>query len=82
MSENNEYTLDRVQMNCAVIVRKIDGGLGIRKRLNTIGIHRGDIITVKRSGIMRGPILVKVHGMEVAIGRGMAAKIIISDINQ
>ena len=71
-------TLDQVQMNQSVVVQSINGGFGMRNRLNIMGIHKGDTLTVKRSGIMKGPILVNVHGMDVALGRGMARKIIVT----
>ncbi len=78
MIKNYTNTLDKVQINQIVIVESIHGGYGVRNRLNTMGIHRGDKLTVKRSGIMKGPILINVHGMDVAIGRGMARKVVVS----
>jgi len=76
-----KITLDQVQKNQSVIVEGVQGGFGVRNRINTMGIHKGDILKVKRSGIMRGPILVNVHGMDVAVGRGMARKITVSIYN-
>ncbi|MFO7888956.1 MAG: FeoA domain-containing protein [bacterium] len=78
----HKLTLDEVQMNQSVVVESIQGGFGARNRLNTMGIHKGDILTVKRSGIMKGPILVNVHGMDVALGRGMAGKVVVSMYNK
>lgn len=77
-----KYTLDKVEKNQSVVVESIQGGFGARNRLNTMGIHKGDVLTVKRSGIMKGPILVNVHGMDVALGRGMARKIVVSFCNE
>jgi len=71
-------SLDTVEKNKKMVVKKIDGGVMVRRRLNQMGIHLGDVIIVRRSGIMGGPLLVEVHGSEVAIGRGMAKKIIVS----
>ncbi|MEJ2629035.1 MAG: FeoA family protein, partial [bacterium] len=78
LSEIYTVTLDQIKINQSVIVQRINGGYGVRNRLNTMGIHKGDNLTVKRSGIMRGPILVNIHGMDVALGRGMARKIVVS----
>lgn len=60
-----------------VRVVDIQGGLGFRQRLFHLGIHEGDILTVKRSGILGGPILIEVHGTEIALGRGMAKRILV-----
>lgn len=65
------------QKNVTCVVADILGGVGVRRRLNQMGIHVGDTVVVRRSGIMGGPLLVEIHGSEVAIGRGMARKIVV-----
>lgn len=60
-----------------VRVVEIQGGWGFRQRLFQLGIHEGDTLVVKRSGILGGPILVEVHGTEIALGRGMAKRILV-----
>jgi len=70
-------TLDSIGENQKVKVVSISGGRGIRQRLGCLGIHPGDIIIVKRSGIMRGPILISVHGNQVALGRGVARRVVV-----
>jgi ferrous iron transport protein A len=70
-------TLDLMDENRKLKVVNIFGGWGVRQRLGCLGIHPGDIITVKKSAIMRGPILISVHGNQVALGRGVARKIIV-----
>jgi ferrous iron transport protein A len=79
LNMSSQMTLDGVEVNKKVEVVEIRGGWGIRQRLYQMGIHQGDKITVKRSGIMNGPILIKIHGVEVALGRGMARKILIEE---
>jgi len=64
-----------------VRVVEIRGGLGIRQRLSCLGIHPGDLMIVQASGIMRGPVLVSIHGNKVALGRGVASKIMVEVIN-
>jgi ferrous iron transport protein A len=75
----NPLTLDRIEKVCEVTVIEIQGGWGVRQRLNRMGIHPGDRLLVKRSAIMGGPILVQVHGTDVAVGRGMARKVVVSN---
>jgi ferrous iron transport protein A len=71
-------TLDQIEAGRTAIVTEITGGFRIRQRLNCLGLHRGDRVLVKRSGVMGGPILVQLQGTEVAIGRGMAKKIVVA----
>jgi len=70
-------TLDLVKEGRKVKVLDISGGWGIRQRLGCLGIHPGDEIIIRTSAIMRGPILISVHGNQVALGRGVARKIIV-----
>jgi len=72
--------LDLIKEGQKVKVVDIYGGWGIRQRLGCLGIHPGDIITVKKSAIMRGPILISIHGNQVALGRGIAKKILVEVI--
>jgi len=71
-------TLDRIPRGKTVTVSRIEGGWRIRQKLNQMGIHIGDQILIKRHGFMGGPTLIQIHGSEVAIGRGMAQKIIVN----
>lgn len=70
-------TLDSIKEGQKVKVINISGGWGIRQRLGGLGIHPGDEIIVKKSAIMRGPILIDIHGNQVALGRGVARKIMV-----
>jgi ferrous iron transport protein A len=71
--------LDRVEENRQVRVVDIQGGWGIRRRLGQMGIHPGDAITVVRYGAFQGPILIQVHGSQVALGRGIASRILVKE---
>jgi Fe2+ transport system protein FeoA len=68
-------TLDKLNDGDRAIVRLIHGGHRVRQRLGHIGVHPGDAVRVVRSGFFGGPVLVSIHGFELAIGRGMAGKI-------
>ena len=80
-SQWHELTLDQIQSGQTVRVRGIRGGWGCSQRLNQMGIHAGDPITVKRNVRWGGPILVQVHGSEIALGRGMARHIMVAAQN-
>jgi ferrous iron transport protein A len=73
-------TLDKVYENRKSQVIDIQGGQRIRQRLGQMGIHPGDIITILRYGALRGPILIEIHGSQVALGRGIASKVIVEEM--
>jgi len=59
------------------IVIAIDGGGGITGRLEALGIRRGSRIVKKSALIGCGPVIVCAGNTEIAIGYGMASRIII-----
>jgi len=69
--------LDLIREGQKVKVISISGGWGIRQRLACLGIHPGNEIIIKKSAIMRGPILISIHGNQVALGRRIARKVIV-----
>jgi len=70
-------TLERVKDGTEALVREIQGGRTLRHRLARRGVHPGDKLRLVRTGHFGGPVLIEVHGAEVAIGRGMAQKIVL-----
>ncbi len=58
-------------------VKQIDGGIGMVNRLNSLGIRPGKKITKVSSMLMRGPVTVQLGSTRLAIGFGMANKIIV-----
>jgi len=73
-------TLEKVYENKKAMVTDIQGGQEVRQRLGQMGIHPGDTITMLRYGALRGPILIEVHGSQVALGRGIASRIIVEEV--
>jgi ferrous iron transport protein A len=59
------------------IVVQIQGGHGMINRLSALGIMPGKRLTKISSMLMRGPVTIEVDRVQVAIGFGMASKIII-----
>jgi len=59
-----------------VTLANIDGGRGIKSKLYSMGLVPGTAFTVlSRSG--GGPVMLRVKDSRLAIGRGMAQKIIV-----
>ena len=57
----------------------ISGGAEVRRRLFSLGIHKDNIIQLDSFSLFRGPVLIKniTLGTSVAIGRGIASKIMV-----
>jgi ferrous iron transport protein A len=70
-------SLDRLKENHKARVVDIQGGWGIRGRLGQMGIHPGDLLVVRRCGALGGPLMIEVHGFQVALGRGIARRILV-----
>lgn len=58
-------------------VAGVQGGRGIQTRLNAMGIRPGVQITKVSGQFMRGPIIVRIGSTRIAIGFGMARRIIV-----
>jgi len=74
-------TLDHLQRDRKARIVAIQGGRGLRHNLEQMGIHPGDLISVAGSGVFRGPILVEIHGSRVALGRGVAQRILVEPLH-
>ena len=59
------------------VVVGLQGGYGLVRRLESMGIRVGKKVTKVSSQLMRGPITVRIDNFQVAIGFGMARKIIV-----
>ena len=77
MSDGKQATLARMQIGQSGVVVQIQGGHGLINRLNSLGIRPGKRITKLSSMIMRGPVTIQVDRAQVAIGFGMAKRIIV-----
>ena len=77
MPDGKQITLARMQTGQSGTVVQIQGGHGLINRLNSLGIRPGKRITKVSSMFMRGPVTIQVDRAQVAIGFGMARRIIV-----
>lgn len=61
-------------------VVEILGGLRFRIKLDSLGIREGIVITKISESIARGPVVLQIGNSKVAIGFGMAKRIIVEKI--
>jgi Fur family ferric uptake transcriptional regulator len=59
------------------LVKEIAGGHGIIRRLAAMGIRPGKHITKVSSMLMGGPVVVSIDRRQLAIGNGMAGKVLV-----
>jgi len=74
-----EVSMDLTQMREGERGKVIDiqGGRGLVMKLEALGIKPGTEIVKVSSQLMRGPIIIRVGNTQVAIGFGMARRIVI-----
>jgi ferrous iron transport protein A len=59
------------------IVVAVHGGRGIKARLRSLGLVEGQTLRKLSALAWGGPVVVEVKRTQVAIGRGMAARILV-----
>lgn len=69
--------LTQLQPGETGIVKEIQGGHGIRSKLQSMGVRPGKKITKVSSHFWRGPQTVEVDNIQIAMGFGMARKILV-----
>ncbi len=77
MANGKQVTLVQMQTGQSGIVVQIQGGHGLVRRLSALGIRPGRRITKVSSMLMRGPVTIQIDRAQVAIGFGMANRIIV-----
>ncbi|BDH79330.1 MAG TPA: ferrous iron transport protein A [Methanothermobacter sp.] len=75
-------TLKDLKTGERAIVREIIGGIGLRRRLESLNIRVGKKVRKVSSLPFRGPIIIEVDRSKIAIGQGMAGKILVEVIDE
>jgi ferrous iron transport protein A len=60
------------------VIVEIQGGFGLINRLNALGILPGKRVRKISAMVARGPVTIEVDRVQVAIGFGMAKRIIVA----
>jgi ferrous iron transport protein A len=59
------------------IIKEIQGGYGLIRKIQSMGLRPGKKITKVSSHFWRGPQTVEIDNLQVAIGFGMAKRIFV-----
>lgn len=64
-------------------IADIQGGEAVRRRLLALGFHKGDLVELSLQAILGGPVLIinRTADTRVALGRGVAGKILVEIID-
>jgi len=77
MPDMKQVSLNQMQSGQSGKVTQIQGGTGLMNRLSALGIRPGQKVTKISSMFMRGPVTIQVGNARIAIGFGMAKKIMV-----
>jgi ferrous iron transport protein A len=77
MYQEGQLTLAEMKTGQTGIVVGVLGGHGLIRRLDALGIRPGKKVTKLGSTLFRGPVILRVDNAQVAVGFGMARKIIV-----
>jgi len=56
---------------------EINGGYGMARKLEALGIRTGKEITKISEQLMRGPVLLQHNNTQAAVGFGMASRVLV-----
>lgn len=68
-------SLNTLKANDNAKIADISGGCGVKKRLYELGLHKGADFKVVKNDY--GPIIVSLSGNKLALGRGLAASVMV-----
>jgi Fe2+ transport system protein FeoA len=73
----SRVSLAHIKANQKCRIVEINGGLNLRQRLMSMGVYEGkEVVKLSHIGL-RGPVVIKSGRSVLALGHGMAAKIIV-----
>ncbi len=75
-----ELSLAKCQCGDKVKILKLNVGYNARINLINMGLLLNTELVVSRKSFFAGPLLLSVSGTEIALGRGLATKIIVEKI--
>ena len=75
--QNEQLTLAEMRTGQTGTVVGVLGGRGLIQRLDALGIRSGKKVTKVSSTLFRGPVMLRVNSTQVAVGFGMARKILV-----
>jgi ferrous iron transport protein A len=72
-----EIPLSQLEYRKTAKVKYLTGGFGLQRKILALGIRVGKNVRVMSSHRFGGPVVIEVDNIRLAIGRGMANRIIV-----
>ncbi|MDY6966476.1 MAG: FeoA family protein [Halobacteriota archaeon] len=72
-----ESSLDEMNIGQSGMITQITGGHGQRRHMRSMGLREGKNIKIITKQPVGGPIIVEMDGNQIAIGRGMAMRVLV-----
>ena len=76
-SSGKRVTLAEMRAGETGRIVEISGGYGLDRKLDALGVRVGKKITKVSEQLMRGPVLLRQGHTQIALGRGMASKVVV-----
>ncbi|KAF5073497.1 FeoA family protein [Methanobacterium aggregans] len=70
-------SLTKLSVGENAVIVEIKGGLGFKKRLESLNLRKGKSLRKISSAPFHGPVVIEIGGCKIAIGQGMASKILV-----
>lgn len=77
MTETKQLTLNQLGTGQSGTIAQILGGRGLITRLEAMGIRPGKEVTKVSTMLFKGPVTFRLNGAQIAIGFGMANKVVV-----
>ncbi len=81
MNDAAVYALSDIPTGTTVTVVRLDGGEGFRDKVISLGVIPGKTMVVQ-SYSKRGPIIARLEGSRIAIGRELAGRILVQPVSE
>jgi len=82
MSLMDKKDLTQINKGESVKVVEINGGQKFKEKVDAIGLRVGSRIIKLSAQVLSGPITIKIGSTKLAIGHGMAKKILVDGNNR
>lgn len=70
-------TINQLENGETGIINEISGGRKFIKRLESLNLRKGKQVLKISSAPFKGPVVLEVEGCQIALGQGMASKIMV-----
>jgi len=74
----DEVNLVKIEPGREVVVMQLDGGREFLEKAESLGLRTGVRIKKLSAQVMHGPVMIKIGNSKVALGYGMAKRILVS----